>query len=521
MGRGTIVVVVASRPPRENVGTRKFTKLSGTNGRDPSRNVGAATPAGSKGIDFAIFLLADGVRPDVLRELAESGELPNISRYLMAEGSYYDGVTVLPSVTNVAYIPMLTGQYPGTADIPGSRWVDKSRFNAGKLFLKGHRSYVGPTNNRFSGDMSPGTETLYELCPDSLAVRSDIHRGLPSNRNRAQGISLLGSFVSHYTRRSDFVDWIALKSLMGALGRMSGDLPRLVFLPLVDVDTAAHAHGPHDRRTIAAYRRIDAAVGKIVEGLRRLGIWKRTHFLMSSDHGHTETKVHLGLRGLMSDIGYKVFEHPSIHSRGVDAAVMVSGNSYANIYLASEGEWERPLAGHELEGEHMRLLMALCRREEIEWIAFRWDGGATKIMSDSGQALLDKVDDHYTYDYEGSDPLRLGLAHGRVPGSEALSLTIESEFPDALEQIWQLFTSTRTGDIIVTSKPGYDLWGRRELPEHHSSHGALCREHMRVPILSNRPLSNEGPARTVDLFPTIAESLGLSPTKPHFGRSLW
>lgn len=508
-------------PPRVNVGTRKFTKLSSTDGRNPSRNVGAATPVGSRGIDFAIFVLADGVRPDVLQALAESGELPNISRYLMAEGSYYEGVTVLPSVTNVAYIPMLTGQYPGTADIPGSRWVDKSRFTAGKLFLKGHRSYLGPTNSRFTGDMSTGAETLYELCRDSLAVRSDIHRGLPSNRNRAQGISLLGSFVSHYTKRGDFVDWIALKSLMGALGRMNGDLPRLVFLPLFDVDTAAHAHGPHHRRTIAAYRRIDAAVGKIVDRLRRLGIWERTHFLMSSDHGHTETKVHLGLRRLLSDMGYKVFEHPNIYSRGVDAAVMVSGNSFANIYLASKGEWERPLAGHELEGEHRRLLTALCRREEIEWIAFRMDGDATKIMSDSGRALLDKVGDHYTYDYEGSDPLRLGLAHGRVSESEALSVTIETEFPDALEQIWQLFTSRRTGDIIVTSKPGYDLRGRRELPEHHSSHGALCREHMRVPILSNRPLSHEGPARTVDLFATIAESLGLSPTKPHFGRSLW
>jgi hypothetical protein len=242
---------------------------------------------------------------------------------------------------------------------------------------------------------------------------------------------------------------------------------------------------------------------------------------MSSDHGHTETKVHLDLTGLLSDLDYSVFEHPNIYSRKVDAAVMVSGNSFANIYLASQGEWERPLTDHELEGEHRRVLRALSLREEVEWIAFRKDGGVAKIMSASGQALLDKVGDHYTYDYEGTDPLRLGLPHGRVRSSEALSLTMETDFPDALEQIWQLFTSERTGDIVVTSKPGYDLRGWRERPEHHSSHGALCREHMRVPILSSRPLSSEGPARTVDLFPTIADSLGLNPTKPHFGRSLW
>ena len=134
----------------------------------------------------------------------------------------------------MGYIPMLTGQYPGTANIPGSRWVDKSRFTAGKLFLRGHRSYIGPTNGRFTADLSMGLETLYELCPNSLAVRSDIHRGLPPDRNRARGISMLGSFVSHYTKRSNIVDWIVLRSLFRALGRMDGHLPRLVFLPLVD-----------------------------------------------------------------------------------------------------------------------------------------------------------------------------------------------------------------------------------------------------------------------------------------------
>ena len=43
---------------------------------------------------------------------------------------------------------------------------------------------------------------------------------------------------------------------------------------------------------------------------------------------------------------------------------------------------------------------------------------------------------------------------------------------------------------------------------------------MTVPVLSNRPLIADGGIRTADLFPTVAESLNLTPTKPHFGRSL-
>jgi hypothetical protein len=472
-------------------------------------------------IDLTIFLLLDGVRSDVLRALAAAGELPNISRYLLAQGSYVEGITVLPSVTNVAYIPILTGQYPGPANVPGVRWVDKSRFTSGKLFIAGHRSYVGLAHLRLDGDLSAGLETLFELCPDSLAVRSDIHRGLAQGRNRGRTRATLGFMFTHYLKRGYLVDRIMMRSLMGALDDMRDGLPRFIFLSLFDVDTSSHAYGPRHRRTVSAYKRIDDLIGAIVDRLRRLGVWERTHFLISSDHGHTETREHLDLPRLLKDMNYSVFEHPNIYRRGADAAVMVSGNSFANLYLASEGEWERSLTDHDLEGEHGCVLSALVQRAEIEWVAFRCEDGAIKIVSSLGKALLNKEGEYYVYAHEGKDPLDLGLPHTRVRVSDALGLTVGTRFPDALEQIWQLFTSRRTGDVVITSKPGYDLRARHEWPEHHSSHGALCEGQMRVPILSNRPLSSEGPARTVDLFPTISESLGVTPTKPHSGKSLW
>ena len=477
--------------------------------------------ATTKDIDLVVFVLADGARPDVLRALSASGQLPNITRHLLTDGSVYDGVTVLPSVTDVAYLPILSGQYPGTANIPGIRWVDKSQFGSGNLFLRGHRSYVGPTYARINDDLSDGLETLYELCPGSLAVRSSIHRGLSPGLSRFGRTSLPFMFFAHYLNRSDFIDRLALRALLGALNRLDENFPRFIFLPLLDVDTSSHAHGPHHVRTVGAYRRIDRVVGEIVDWLRGAGLWDRTHFLMSSDHGHSETRDHLNLSGLLSEMGYSVFEHPSVYRRRVDAAVMVSGNSLANVYMASEGKWQKPLTGRELEGEHQRLLTSLSLRAEVEWIAYRQHSGAIKIVSSAGMALLGMEGESYTYSFDGIDPLLLGLPHTRVHKADALSLTVETNFPDALEQIWQLFISQRTGDIVVTARPGYDLRSWRELPEHHSSHGALCREHMKVPILSNRPLSSDGPVRTVDLFPTIVKSLSLTPTKPHLGDSLW
>lgn len=481
----------------------------------------SSVPAGAEGIETVVFILADGARADVLRAMSKSGELPNITRHLMAEGSYLEGVTVLPSATDVAYLPILTGQYPGTANIPGVRWVDKSRFGFNKLFLTGHRSYVGPTHLKFNADLPDELETLFELCPTSLAVRSDIHRGLSPDRNRFHKISGPFMFLSHYLRRADFIDGLASASLFRALGGVNGNFPGFVFFPLIEVDNSSHNYGPQHPRTISAYRRIDAIVGALIDRLKRLGVWDRTHLLFSSDHGHTETTEHLGLSRLISELGYRVFEHPHVFRNGVDAAVMVSGNSFASIYVTSEGKWDRPLAADELESDHRRLLDALCQRVEIEWAAYRQGNGAVKVVSRLGKAILGKQGESYTYHYDGSDPLQLGLPHTTIHESDALDLTAATRFPDALEQLWYLFTSQRTGDVVVTARPGYDLRKGRERPEHHSSHGALCREHMIVPILSNRPLSTEGPVRTVDLFSTMVESLGLSPMKPHFGRSLW
>ncbi|MDP6452845.1 MAG: alkaline phosphatase family protein [SAR202 cluster bacterium] len=477
--------------------------------------------ARSADIELAIFVLADGFRPDVFRALCESGKLPNFSRYLLREGSHIEGVTVLPSVTDVAYLPMLTGQYPGTANMPGIRWVDKSQFTTGKFGVSGHRSYVGPAHFRFNEDLPASLETLFELSPKSMAVRSDIHRGLSSGSNRFHGGSWPFMLFSHYLKRADFVDRFAVNSLVKGLNGDSGDLPRFIFLPLLDVDTASHARGPHHQRTLKAYQRIDGIIGSIVSKLKNIGVWDRTHLMVASDHGHTQTYDHLDLTKLISELGYSVFEHPSIYPRKVDAAVAVSGNAFGNVYVASEGRWERALIGDELEREHRQMLDILRGRPEVEWAAYRHDNGAIKIISDSGAGLMNREGERFTYSFDGADPLELGISGASIHETDALELTAEGRFPDALEQLWQIFTSERTGDLVVTSKPGYDLRGKREWPEHRSSHGALCSEHMKVPILSNLPLAVSGPARTVDIFPTIAESLELTSTKPIPGRSLW
>ena len=61
---------------------------------------------------------------------------------------------------------------------------------------------------------------------------------------------------------------------------------------------------------------------------------------------------------------------------------------------------------------------------------------------------------------------------------------------------------------MLSAARGWDFRARYEPIPHVSSHGALHREHMDVPLLINRP-SVRTPRRTVDVMPSVLAALGL------------
>jgi hypothetical protein len=108
------------------------------------------------------------------------------------------------------------------------------------------------------------------------------------------------------------------------------------------------------------------------------------------------------------------------------------------------------------------------------------------------------------------DPLGLGAEPtGFLEADEAWELCSRSKYPDALVQIASLAGSSRVGDMIVSAAPGFDFRAHYEPIPHVSTHGALHREHMLVPVLASRPYAN-APLRTVDLMPSALGALGIT-----------
>lgn len=73
-----------------------------------------------------------------------------------------------------------------------------------------------------------------------------------------------------------------------------GQRPSFVALYFDLVDTEGHRHGPSSRELDAALASTDAAVGRLVEGLKARGLFASTNLIVTADHGMADiSKDHL------------------------------------------------------------------------------------------------------------------------------------------------------------------------------------------------------------------------------------
>ncbi|MCX6835615.1 MAG: alkaline phosphatase family protein [candidate division Zixibacteria bacterium] len=91
-----------------------------------------------------LILVADGARDDLTRQLLEQGRLPNLKKHLVDRGCYRTALTVYPSTTGPAHIPFVCGLHPGTANIPGYRWLDRFEHDRHRRSIYRHRSLNSP-----------------------------------------------------------------------------------------------------------------------------------------------------------------------------------------------------------------------------------------------------------------------------------------------------------------------------------------------------------------------------------------
>jgi hypothetical protein len=455
----------------------------------------------------AFFFLLDGARVDLFEEFLKRGELPNISRYLVEPGAFRPATTVFPSVTGVAYVPYLTGMFPGRANIPGYRWFDRDRYQRRPVSLMRFRNYHGLGSYLMDRDLAKDCSTLFEILKPSSNIFSGISRGTGMRRNAAYFRRIPAVLKFNRTGSWDHIDRGGERFLLRAARRMN---EKFTFHTTYSIDEYSHHHGPFAERTRAVYLDFDRVIGRLASQLRATGQLESSLLMIGADHGHTEVKEHFDLERFIEHRGFKTLYFPKQVKRwiGADAAVMVAGNGMGHIYLKGPGRWsDCPPAEDHLE-RHPDLVDDLLENEAIDHVIYRPHvSGEVRVRSRRGEASISLSRDRVTYRVHGSDPFGYVGLPENMTREEALRRTVGTDYPDAPVQVAQVFDSPRAGDFVISATRGYDLRPREGRISHRSCHGSLHREHMTVPFAVNHPIA-ERPVRSVDAFPTILELLG-------------
>ncbi|CAN5351574.1 hypothetical protein BH23GEM2_BH23GEM2_19730 [soil metagenome] len=444
-----------------------------------------------------------------------SGELPALAS-LRDEGGVYTITTCAPSVTGPAYTPFLLGRYPAPIGLPGLRWYDRTRQTCR---LPGHsRSYVGVEMRHVDADLDAINPTMYELVPSSLGALSVITRGLPA-RNRI-GYAPAAKFRTALTHfRGDVQGWLAIDRVVARelVSRISRDRPDFVFAAMTGSDKTSHAVGHESPLFLESLKIVDGLVGELRANCEEARTWEQTQLWVVSDHGHVQLKDHEDLVRVLSDWGHQVRAHPWVYTSRGDVAVMVSGNALAHLYLDLESRERRWWRGLALKWEPA--VQQLLTRESVDLVLLPHSPGSVEIRARGGRgtAMLEVEAGRYAYRPRSGDPLGIGELP-ELDREEAYDATIASDYPDALVQIAALCTAARSGDVILSATRDWDFRARYEPIPHVSSHGALHRDHMLVPLILNRP-PRAIPRRTVDVFPSALEALGLARPPLLDGRS--
>lgn len=453
----------------------------------------------------ATLIIVDGARPDVFEYLRAAGDLPNLERYVLATGSSSRATTVFPSTTGVAYLPFLTGCYPGTCDVPGIRWLDARRYRGGWWRDREHlRSYCGPQGGMLNTDLRPGIQSLFELIDDSVALCSPFTRGLGPGRDRVQFGRMFWGGLAHYTCGYGTLE----RSVGRELVRLAARPHRFTFAVFPGVDGVTHWWDPWHHQVLSVYREFDDIIGRYAEAG---GFDGEQLTLVVSDHGLTRVDHHTDIALALEDIGIPTLRHPVVWRRNPRAAVMVSGNGSVQVYFrpGMPRAHRYDLATIEdggVEGIPAGVVRYLAGLPGIALVVAQ-QGDAVRVVSREGRATLEPAGgDRIRYSPETADVLELGQAAVRSE-REWLAASVDGRYPDAPVQLLQLFRAPRTGDLAVIGELGTDLRLDWEIPEHRSGHGSLIAEHMRCLVAANVQLVD--PVRTVDLFPLILDHLGM------------
>jgi len=493
-----------------------------------------------------VMFFVDGLRVDLMRRMAASGELPNIRQYLLDAGTEVEyAVTCVPSITYAVTASMSTGLFPGHHQIMGNSWFDPNiaKFQDYRLMH---------TYQQIDNDLQG--LTIYQLLADKFTATIQT-----ANRRGAtrQIDNWASSGIHWFFKRYEEVDKLTATrmELLANTANRVGRWPALITAYFPAVDEVGHRFGADSKRYRDAIVNIDVQIGKICRALHKQGLLERSYRILVSDHGHVPAKKdaywrpdtflwkQLGISNV-SGIGAEYLEYRDRERFfGMCRAVVVNGGyRRAHIHLRTGEHWFQTadfdgiesfvenfgrVKDEKLQKKSLPVLLAAV--PAVRLVAVKVNEDTVELLHRDSVAAATRKQGwlkQYAYKvFRGVDPLEYTAHRAAKPlvdngfftADQWLQATCDSKFPDLVPQIVEMFDSPRAGQIVIFAEQGWDFH-QNDL----GGHGSVLAQDMLVPMVLAGPRIQVGgklrTARLVDLMPTIIDMLGCENRLQRCGR---
>ncbi len=446
-----------------------------------------------------VLFAASGISPEVLSAMMRRGDLPNIALHVAERGSFIEAIGAFPSTVGPASTPFVTGSFPGTCDIPGARWFDRTVQAGRVLAMNRFRDYLGWGAYAMDYDLSNSVRTVFEYSRQAVNIFGMLNRGCGLVRDPA--FFRMHRRYNQARRPEDLerADEAAFYWFSSAIRRET-DFVLYRFPPML-----APGGGVVDSISAEeSLRRIDSYVGRAAQVIKNNGMYEQTALIFASDHATGtaarafDLDAFVGKRFKLCNADRRLREW--IDS---DAIALTSGTSMAHLYLKLGRGWEERCFFEDVERKG--LVGSLLEQDGVDIIAGRSSEGGIVVQSRRGRAhILEDADGRITYLARSGDPFGLSGVRQVLSSSDALDATIHSDYPDGIMQVLQIFRSRRTGDLVISAASDVALGAQAG----GSTHGSLSRRHCVVPFLSSVPISARE-IRTADAFALTLSLMGI------------
>ncbi len=512
-----------------------YTDIAGAVEKDLTDNPEQGVPLEDNKI---LFIMMDGVQPNLFQEMIDKGELPNIKKYIYDRAAVAKpALTTVPSVTYANMTAMTSGRHPGHTGIPGMYWIDRKT-----LENRDYPRYV----DVFKGNEDARCPLIFDYLEDEYTVA--IFWPIFRNADRYVRMfynSLRAVVMDQWYLHDMECTWNVPKIFASA--KKAGRYPRFVLLYLISPDPIGHKHGPDSEAYRKNLRFQDFNLGVMFRRLEEMGLLDKMLITLLSDHGFIPHKKELDfnlIEAMERDFGMKVQFGPVDNRlemrQRIDrynyyhAIVASSGYRYAFIYLNNETPnrlrsknlFEKPVPYERIrnfpvaEGINRDLIPTLVGYRAVHCAMVRKSPNGIAVFGKNGESLIERrlADGKKVYRYsitKGQDPLKydkdektMKLLDGGFHGErEWLEASAGAEYPAVIVSSMELFDEPdRLGDIVLFAENDCELINGQK-----GGHGGLHRDEMVVPLMLAGPGIKKcefGPIRSIDLMPTLMEYLG-------------